>query len=129
MPGTLLYDVGDLLRSAASTVGEDEPDASLVGVRWECAEAIVDGFVSGVQSGAAGNGAALAAAGLTRAERDGLTASGWLLAVEQGIRYLTDHLAGDRYYGVRYRGQNPDRAGNQLALAAAFEARGAAPRS
>ena len=112
MPGSPLYDLGDLLRSAAASVGEDEPDPQRVGVRWECARAVLDGFLAG------------AGTALTTTERRLAPASGWLLAMEQAIRYLSDHVAGDPYYGAAYRGQNLDRARNQAALAAAFESGG-----
>ena len=115
MPGSLLYDVGDLLRSAAATVGEDDPDLSRVGVRWRCAEAIVEGF------------AEAAAEILTTDERRYLEASGWLLATEQATRYLTDYLEGDHYYRVAYPEQNLDRVRNQIALAYAFEREGWCP--
>lgn len=115
MPGSLLYDVGDLLRSAAATVGEDDPVIDAVEVRWECADAIVEGF------------AEAAAVVLTADERRYLRASGWLLATEQAVRYLTDYLEGDRYYGADYPGQNLDRARNQVALAQVFERAGWSP--
>lgn len=116
MPGSPLYDVGDLLRSAAPTVGEDHANPGDVDVRWDVASEIVGGFLAG------------AGRLLTGTERDLARASGWLLAVEQGIRYLTDHLDGDRYYGVEYAGQNLDRARNQIAVATAFERSGWSPR-
>jgi N-acetylhexosamine 1-kinase len=112
MPGSLLYDVGDLLRSAAATVGEDDPETDAVDVRWECARAIVDGFAEG------------AGRVLADGERELMTASGWLLAAEQAVRYLTDYLEGDRYYRAEYPQQNLDRARNQIALARALERAG-----
>ncbi|MFW6288975.1 MAG: phosphotransferase enzyme family protein [Spirochaetota bacterium] len=109
MPGSPLFDLGDLLRSSAATVGEDDPEIGSVDVRWESAEAILEGF--------------LEAAGsiLTDEELRLARGAGWLLASEQAIRYLSDHLSGSRYYRSDYPGQNLDRARNQFALAAAFE--------
>jgi hypothetical protein len=34
----------------------------------------------------------------------------------QAIRFLTDHLNNDTYYGSKYEGQNFVRAGNQITL-------------
>ena len=34
----------------------------------------------------------------------------------QAIRFLTDHLNNDTYYGAKYPGQNFVRAGNQIIL-------------
>ena len=110
MPGSPLFDLGDLLRSSAATVGEDDPDAAAVDVKWECAEAILEGFLE------------TAGSILTDDERRLAPGAGWLLAGEQAIRYLTDYLSGDRYYGSEYPGQNLDRARNQFALARASSA-------
>ncbi len=34
----------------------------------------------------------------------------------QALRFLTDHLNDDKYYGAKYEGQNCARAGNQMIL-------------
>jgi len=34
----------------------------------------------------------------------------------QALRFLTDHLNNDVYYGARYEGHNFNRAANQVAL-------------
>ena len=34
----------------------------------------------------------------------------------QAIRFLTDHLNDDMYYGAKYEGHNFVRAGNQITL-------------
>lgn len=104
MPGTALYDFGDLVRSLASPTDEDERDLARVGVRPAFFEAIVRGFL-----GAAGEA-------ITAAERERLVFAGRLITLEQAIRFLTDHLGGDRYYRVSRPGQNLDRARTQLAL-------------
>jgi len=38
----------------------------------------------------------------------------------QALRFLTDHLNDDRYYGARYEGHNYNRAANQLTLLQQF---------
>jgi hypothetical protein len=45
------------------------------------------------------------------------------VAIELGMRFLTDHLNGDRYFRVRREGQNLDRARTQLKMASCFETR------
>jgi len=117
MPGSPVYDIGDLLRSSAASLGEDDPDVANVNVRWDSAEAILAGFLE--------TGRAV----LTDEERRLLRIGGWMLAGEQAIRYLTDHLMGNRYYRVEYAGQNLDRARNQAALATGFEREGWAPEA
>ncbi len=40
-----------------------------------------------------------------------------LITFELGLRFFTDHLRGDSYFRVRYRGENLDRAAAQVRLA------------
>jgi len=111
MPGTLLNDVGDLIRSMASPTDEDERELSRIAVSPELIESLVRGFLE--QCGAT----------LTGAERGLLIFSGILLTYEQGVRFLTDHLEGDRYYRITRPNQNLDRARAQFALVEALEAK------
>lgn len=108
-PGSPLLDIGDLLRTGAASANEEEQDHSLVAVNIEYANAIIDGFLSVLGDK------------LGPVEREFLTYSGWLITIEQAIRYLTDYLQDDRYYGARFPEQNLLRATNQLALAKSME--------
>ena len=45
-----------------------------------------------------------------------MAVAGAEMAVENGLRFLTDHIAGDRYFAVDRRGQNLDRCRTQLRL-------------
>lgn len=109
MPGTLLSDMGDLIRSMASPTDEDERDISRIAVSQPVVESVVRGFVEGC-SGT-----------LSEGEKALLVFSGILLAYEQGIRFLTDHFDGDRYFRIARPGQNLDRARAQFALVAELE--------
>jgi Ser/Thr protein kinase RdoA (MazF antagonist) len=104
MPGSLLYDFGDLVRSSTSPTAEDAEDLETVGVRPDLFEALTRAY--------------LEAAGpvLTSEERDLLVFSGRLITMEQAIRFLTDHLEGDRYYRIERPGHNLIRCRAQLAL-------------
>ena len=42
--------------------------------------------------------------------------AGEFMIYMQAIRFLTDHLNGDVYYGAKYEGHNLVRAGNQITL-------------
>ncbi len=53
---------------------------------------------------------------LMPAEREHLLPGARWIIGEQALRFLTDYLAGDRYYKVRYPEHNLVRARNQLAL-------------
>lgn len=98
-PGTVLSDVGDLVRSGAVSATED---AGSVTVDHRIVAAVLDGY-------------ATAGAGfLTPAELDFLALAGPLMALEAAARFLTDHLRGDVYFRVDGPGHNLRRARNQL---------------
>jgi aminoglycoside phosphotransferase (APT) family kinase protein len=101
--GTVLFDVGDLVRSATTPVAEDDP-AAPVAIRGDHLEAVLSAY--------------LATAGplLTPDERALLPLAGPLMTYEAALRFLSDHLAGDVYYGLTRPGQNLDRARAQLRL-------------
>lgn len=104
MPGSVLYDFGDLVRSAASASREDTRELSQVYLRLPIFEGLVQGY-----------GDALLSL-LTEEERDLLALAGKLVAFEVGIRFLTDYLQGDIYFKTRYSQHNLDRARNQFKL-------------
>jgi Ser/Thr protein kinase RdoA (MazF antagonist) len=109
MPGSPLYDFGDLARTCAATAAEDEPDPARMGVSPEMFRALAAGF------------RAATAGVLTPRELDLLPAAARLITLEQGVRFLADWLAGDVYYRVRRPDHNLERARAQFALVAAFE--------
>jgi len=53
---------------------------------------------------------------LTPLELDVMPLAGSLMALENGIRFLTDHLLGDTYFKIRRPGHNLDRFRAQLQL-------------
>lgn len=109
MPGLLLYDFGDAVRFGANTAAEDEKDLSKVSLNFENFEAYARGFLSETR------------ATLTRVEAENLAFSAWLMTVEVAMRFLTDYLEGDNYFGTDYPQHNLVRAKCQLALAADME--------
>jgi len=112
MPGLVLYDVGDLIRSVTCSTVEDATDPVTVTVRGDLFRALAEGFISG-----------LGPVGLAPGEYDLFVASGLVITFEQGIRFLTDYLEGDRYYRTVRPGQNLDRARVQFALVQSLEER------
>ena len=104
MPGSALYDFGDLVRSVTSPTAEDEEDLSSVGVRVPLFEALARGYLEA------------AGAVLPPSERNLLVFAGRLITLEQAVRFLTDHLEGDRYYRIARPGHNLIRARTQLRL-------------
>jgi aminoglycoside phosphotransferase (APT) family kinase protein len=111
MPGFAVYDFGDLARTAATRAAEDERDLARVRVDPELFAAIAAGWLRG------------AGDALAPAERAELVFAARLLPLVIGMRFLADHLAGDRYFRCDRPGHNLDRARAQLALAADFERR------
>lgn len=108
MPGSALYDFGDMVRTAAPTSREDDPNISEIGVRLDRFEALVKGYLS-------------TATFLNPVELEHLAFSGKLITLECGIRFLTDYLNGDTYFKVKRPGHNLDRCRNQFAFVTALE--------
>jgi Ser/Thr protein kinase RdoA (MazF antagonist) len=106
MEGSLLADFGDLARTAACPAPEDERDLERVRLDLDRFEALARGYLAG------------AGAILTPSERAALPLAGPLLALENAVRFLADHVAGDRYFRIHRPGHNLDRARAQLRLAA-----------
>jgi aminoglycoside phosphotransferase (APT) family kinase protein len=109
MPGLVLHDFGDLVRTASSTAAEDERDLSRVRMEPPLFAALVEGYLRG------------AASFLTAAERAELAFAGRLVTLILAIRFLTDHLAGDRYFRIHRAGHNLDRCRAQLRLVESME--------
>lgn len=109
MPGLSLYDFGDMVRSMTCPVAEDERELSKVELQESLFEALVQAYC-----GATGPM-------LTPVERQHLVTAGRLITLEQGVRFLTDHLNGDTYYKTRRPGQNLDRCRTQFKLVESIE--------
>lgn len=103
MPGSSLYDFGDMVRSATLNIAEDSPDYRNAHCRREIFEALARGFIGGAQF-------------LTPAERANLAFSGRLMTLECGVRFLTDYLRGDVYFKIHRPEHNLDRCRTQFAL-------------
>jgi len=108
-PGLLHYDLGDCFRSCCNRVSElagPEEAAFDVGVF----EAVLRGYLREARSV------------LRRDDLHYLYDAIRLLPFELGLRFLTDHLAGDVYFKVQAPGQNLMKALGQFRLAASVEA-------
>jgi len=112
MPGLSLHDFGDLARSTVSDSAEDERDLSRVVVRVPVFAALARGFVDG------------AGDALSPAERALLVTGAEVIVYEQALRFLADHLDGDRYYRTTRPGHNLDRTRTQIRLLEGLEAAG-----
>lgn len=104
MPGTVLYDFGDMMRTFLSPAAEDEPDLTKVIFRQEIFEALHKGYTEELNDI------------LTDAEKENLRFGGKIMTFIIGLRFLTDHLNGDVYFKVAREGHNLDRCRVQFRL-------------
>jgi Ser/Thr protein kinase RdoA (MazF antagonist) len=99
MEGTALNDFGELVRTGCCSTPEDIAPAHL---DLELLRALARGYAEG------------ASAWLTDPERRALPLAGPTLALENAVRFLADHLAGDVYFRIHRKGHNLDRSRAQL---------------
>ena len=85
MPHTFLVDWGDMVRSLCNVAGEKEPDREKIQVDLAIYRAVASGFLG-------------SARGLTARELELLVDSVEVVALELGMRFLTDYLRGDSYF-------------------------------
>ena len=102
MPGSALYDFGDVLRMGGSSAAEDETDLDKVWFEVSAFEAFARGYLSEMKDA------------LTETEIALLPLSVKLMTYECGIRFLTDYLNGDTYFKIHREHHNLDRARNQF---------------
>ncbi|MGM9753294.1 MAG: phosphotransferase enzyme family protein [Candidatus Cryptobacteroides sp.] len=104
MPSFVFSDFGDFMRTAASTVAEDEPDISKVAFRMDIFKAFAKGYVESAGSF------------LSPVEKENLPYAALLFPYMQAVRFLCDYINGDVYYKISYPEHNLVRACNQIAL-------------
>ena len=109
MPGLAAYDFGDSIRFGANTAEEDERDLSKVSLSLPMFEAFARGFLS--EAGQV----------MGRREIELLPMGAKLMTLECGMRFLADHLNGDKYFRIHRPGHNLDRAHTQFALVRSME--------
>ena len=107
MPGLAAYDFGDSIRFGANTAAEDEKDLTKVTLSLEMFEAFTKGFLSEAK--------------LNARERELLPMGAKLMTLECGMRFLADHLNGDKYFRIHREGHNLDRARTQFKLVRSME--------
>tara|TARA_X000001036_G_scaffold427333_1_gene455808 strand:- start:246 stop:1013 length:768 start_codon:yes stop_codon:yes gene_type:complete len=109
MPGCALHDFGDLVRTAACSAQEDEPDINRIQFLPEIFEAIVEGYLDATNCF------------LSPLEVDHLAIAPQVLTYELALRFLADYLEGDIYFKVKRPGHNLQRARAQFRLLASME--------
>lgn len=103
MKSTLLYDFGDMMRSYCNLTDED--DAQLAeNFGTEIYTSVKNGFLSSMNNT------------LQNIEKQNLDYAAQVVIYIQAVRFLTDFLNNDIYYGVKYPLHNLDRTKNQINL-------------
>ena len=108
MPGKLMDDFGDLVRTSVSPVDENESDICKVTIRLDIFRNLTIGFLHHLKDK------------IEPVEIESLLLGAMLITYEQAIRFLGDYLAGDKYYKTDYSNHNLVRAKNQIALVQAL---------
>lgn len=98
MPGFVLSDIGDFIRTAVNTGAEDEEQLERISVDYEVFEAYITAYMS------------VAKEILTPTEIRLLPYGGRLLTYMQAVRFLTDYLNGDVYFKIHKAEHNLIRA-------------------
>lgn len=109
MPGSVLYDFGDLVRSVGVTTREDETELEKITLDMEFFAALSRGFLS--QAGSI----------CSAQEVELMPLAPRILALTLGVRFLTDFLEGDTYFKVHHPLHNLDRARAQFRIVSEME--------
>jgi thiamine kinase-like enzyme len=104
MPGHFISDVGDMLRTYLSPVSEEEADVEKIMIRKDIYHAIYAGYNEAMQNE------------LTTTEKNNFLYAGKFMIYMQALRFCTDYLNDDIYYGAKYEQHNYVRTCNQIDL-------------
>ncbi len=104
MPGLVLFDFGDMVRTSTSPAAEDETDLSKVVFRKDIYDALVDGYLSELGDV------------IKNSEKDNLLLGAKIMIYMIGLRFLTDYLDGDNYFSISRPDHNLHRCRTQFKL-------------
>lgn len=105
MPGSWLLDFGDLCRTSICALPEDTQDLDKVEVDLDRFKAIIEGYADVLGDR------------ITPEEQARMVYSAFLLTYELALRFFTDHLEMDRYFGAKIPDHNLIRTRSQMTLA------------
>lgn len=108
MPGYVLSDFGDFMRTGANNGDEDDKDLSRVSINMSIFEAYTKGYLE-------------TATFLLPIEIENLAFGAKLLTYMQTVRFLADYIDGDTYYKIHYPEHNIDRSLAQFKLLQSME--------
>jgi Ser/Thr protein kinase RdoA (MazF antagonist) len=104
MPGYLMHDFGDMVRTCCSNLPEDGTDLANMAVRFDIYNALSQSYIEAFGDN------------ISELEQQSLVIGAQLLPFMIGVRFLTDYLDGDNYFHVDHEKHNLNRAKNQLNL-------------
>ncbi|MGD1951304.1 MAG: phosphotransferase enzyme family protein [Leptolyngbyaceae cyanobacterium] len=104
-PGLVHYDIGDCLRSSCNPLGEETMHWQTVTFDVDLCAAVLRGYLSSASDF------------LYPIEYDYIYDAIWLITFELGLRFFSDHLAGDIYFKTQRPHHNLERALVQFQLA------------
>ena len=104
MPGSVIFDFGDMVRSITGISKEDERNLSKVRFNTEHFESLSRGYLTTIKDD------------LSADEKELMYPGIICIIYIQGIRFLTDFLAGDIYYNTNYTNHNLIRCRTQFHL-------------
>ncbi|MBT8286349.1 MAG: aminoglycoside phosphotransferase family protein [Flavobacteriaceae bacterium] len=99
MPGYIIFDLGDSIRTLANPVSEDETDLKKISFDLD----MVSAFLKGIKK---------SKLKLSDSEKKAIPSGIALMPYLHGLRALTDYLNNDVYYQISYANQNLDRCRN-----------------
>lgn len=104
MPGYLMHDFGDMVRTCCANLPEDSPEIEKMAIRLDIFQALAKGYISTLKNN------------INKEEIGSLIVGALLIPFMMAIRFLTDYLDGDHYFHVQHSEHNLERAKNQLQL-------------
>ncbi len=104
MPGTILSDYGDMIRTMINPIPEDSVKLDDLKIDERLLSNLKEGFLIFTEKM------------LTKTEKKLLSIAPLWITLEQALRFLTDYLQGDVYYRIEYDHHNLDRTRNQIRL-------------
>ncbi|XPF96281.1 phosphotransferase enzyme family protein [Colwellia sp. RE-S-Sl-9] len=109
MPGFLMNDFGDLVRTCCPNIDENSTDLHSMTIRMDIFKAIARGYLTAFNNN------------LSTHEKESLVVGSQLIPFMLAIRFLTDYINGNVYFQTAYAEQNLDRAKNQFHIFALLQ--------
>lgn len=104
MPGLIMHDFGDMVRTCCSNLEEDDGNVSAMQFQFDIFEALITSYQKSFGTA------------LSPLEKESLVVGARLLPFIIGVRFLTDYINGDVYFHCSRENHNLDRAKNQFQL-------------